>query len=263
MRILFDTNILIQLEDNKIVDAQFSTFYRLAINNNCKILYHPKAIRQDISRDKNSKRREIIISKLSKYEKLTNFSIPNEEFLSNFKNTKINDKLDNIQLYQLYKGYVDVFVTQDKGIHKNAQKIGLTNKVLNVKEVLDLLNDTFTLKIPKHPILQEHSIRALESHFPSPFFDSLREDYGKRNFNKWLQKCASQDRKCYSLLVDDIIQAILIYTIESTDEHKIPTIYAKMLKICTLKVAHDAFGIKLGELFLNKMFVENTFYYVY
>lgn len=64
----------------------------------------------------------------------------------------------------------------------------------------------------------------------------------------------SKNRKCYSLIVEDNLQAILIYNIENIEDHQLPEIYVKALKICTLKVDDTAFGIKLGELFLNKMF---------
>lgn len=254
MRILIDTNILVELEDNRVITETFSKFYRIAITNDCEILYHPKAIPIDVSRDKNSERKKIIISKLNKYQKLQDFAKPTLEFTSNFKNFKINDEIDNKQLFQLKKGFVDVFVTQDKGIHKNANKINLDKKVLTIDQVLKLLEEQFTFKIPSHPILQEHSIREIESKFKSSFFDSLREDYGEIEFNKWLEKCVSNNRKCYSLIVEDNLQAILIYNIEDIQDHKLPDIYEKALKICTLKVNDTAFGIKLGELFLNKMF---------
>lgn len=254
MRILIDTNILINLEDNKIINKHFSEFYRLAITNNCNVLYHPNAIPIDISRDKDSDRKEIIKSKLKKYEKLKDYSEPTLEFSNHIGGKKINDEIDNRQLFQLFKGYVDVFVTQDNGIHKNAKKIGIQAKVLNVEQILYLLEEQFTIKIPTHPILKEHSIREIEHQFNSPFFDSLREDYGGEIFNNWLTKCLTKNRKCYTLIVDNELQAILIYNIESVDEHQLTNIFEKALKICTLKVSDTAFGIKLGELFLNKMF---------
>lgn len=254
MRILIDTNILINLEDNKIISKQFSKFYRLAITNNCNLLYHPSAIPVDINRDKNSDRKEIIKSKLEKYEKLLDFSEPTTEFHKHIGNKKVNDEIDNKQLYQLSKGYVDIFVTEDKGIHNNSKKIGLQSKVLDINQILQLLEEQFTIKIPTHPILKEHSIRDIETKFNSIFFDSLREDYGGQEFDKWLDKCLTQNRKCYSLIVNDELQAILIYNIETVEQHQIANIFGKALKICTLKVSDTAFGIKLGELFLNKMF---------
>ncbi len=254
MRILIDTNILIELEDNRVITETFSEFYRIAITNDCEIVYHPKAIPIDVGRDKDNKRKEIIFSKLNKYQSLQDYAKPTLEFTSNLKNNKINDEIDNKQLFQLKKEFVDVFVTQDKGIHKNAKKINLSDKVLTIDQALNLLQEQFTFKIPSHPILREHSIREIESKFNSVFFDSLREDYGEIEFNKWLQKCAAKNRKCYTLIVEDNLQAILIYNLEKVEDHQIPSIFDQALKICTLKVDDTAFGIKLGELFLNKMF---------
>lgn len=254
MKILIDTNILIQLEDHKIIEKDFSKFYNLAISNGCKVLFHPDAISKDIERDKNTERKKVILSKLEKYERLENFGLPTEEFLENIKDENINDKIDNRQLFQLYKGYVDFFVTQDNGIHSKSLKIGLGEKVLNIKDVLDLLEKQFIIEIPQHPILSEQSIRKIEKYFDTEFFNSLRFDYGFDYFNKWLSKCVKEDRKCYSLIVEDKLQAILIYNVEKVENHKIEGIFEKVLKICTLKVSNDAFGIKLGELFLNKMF---------
>lgn len=254
MRILIDTNILIELEDNRVISESFAKFYRIAIANECEILYHPKAIPIDISRDKNTERKKIIISKLNKYQSLQDYAKPTTEFTTNFNNSKINDEIDNKQLFQLKKGFVDFFVTNDNGIHKNATKINLSNKVLTIDQALTLLEEQFTFKIPSHPILREHSIREIETKFESTFFDSLREDYGEIEFNDWLQRCVTKNRKCYSLIVEDNLQAILIYNIEKVEDHKLPKIFENALKICTLKVDDTAFGIKLGELFLNKMF---------
>lgn len=253
MKILIDTNILINLEDNKVIGESFSQFYRLAIENNCKILYHPKAIPEDISRDKDLNRKNITISKLKKYQKLEDYAQPSDKFLSNFKIKKANDQIDNIQLFQLYKEFVDYFITEDNGIHLNAKKISIDSKVLNVSRILKVLKDQFTIIIPTHPILKEHSLREIEPKFNDPFFESLKEDYGDY-FMAWLKKCVQSNRKCYTLIVDEDLQALLIYNIENIEDHKLKNVFEKALKICTLKVADTAFGIKLGELFLHKMF---------
>lgn len=254
MKILIDTNVVIHLEDNKIIDDAFSLFYNLAITNNCKILYHPNAIPKDIERDKDSFRQEVIQSKLKKYEVLEDACIPTPDFLAKLKNNKINDKIDNMQLYQLYRGFVDYFITEDKGIHSKSKKLDLEDKVMTVQEALFFLEEKFTIKIPTHPILKGHSLREIENLFSTSFFNSLREDYGNENFDNWLSKCIIDNRRCYSLIVDGELKALLIYNVESVEDHKIPSVYDRALKICTLKVDNSAFGIKLGELFLNKMF---------
>lgn len=254
MRILVDTNILINLEDNKIIDKEFSTFYNLAISNNCKILYHPSAIPEDIQRDKNDERRNIILSKLGKYEKLENPATLSHDFLAETPARKQNDICDNQQLFQLEKGYVDIFVTQDRGIHKKANKLGIDSKCLDIEQTVNYLNDNYKITIPKHPILGHQSIRFLEPEFESEFFDSLRADYDPILFGEWLKKCVRLNRQCYSVKSENVLVAILIYNEEKIEEHKIPDIYEKVLKICTLKVSDTLFGLKIGELFLQKMF---------
>lgn len=264
MQILIDTNILIHLEDNRIVDEKFSRFYRFAISNNCKILYHPLAIPNDLQKDTNIQRREITLSKLKKYETLQDYAQPTAEFLAMVKNTNSHDAVDNLQLYQLYKGYVDYFVTEDLGIHQNAKRVNLEHNVMTVSAIDKVLKEKFTITIPSHPILLEQSIRAIADKFSSPFFDSLRKDYVE--FDQWLDKCVKENRKCYTLQVDDEIRALLIYNIEQVEDHKIEGVYEPALKICTLKVADTAFGIKLGELFLQKMFeycIEQKINYLY
>lgn len=254
MRILIDTNILIHLENNNIINDKFAEFYRIAISNKCKILYHPKAIPIDLARDKDIQRREITISKLKKYEQLADYAKLPDAFNVRLGCKKDNDRIDNKQLFQLHKQYVDYFVTEDRGIHVKSKSINLSSKVKSIVQILELFEEMYTVKIPSHPILKEHSIREIEDKFHNVFFDSLRNDYGKDYFNNWLKKCAKENRKCYTLQVNEEINAILIYNLEDVNNHRIEGIYVQMLKICTLKVADTVFGMKLGELFINKMF---------
>lgn len=101
-------------------------------------------------------------------------------------------------------------------------------------------------------MLRECSVREIEKAIDQPFFDSLRESYP--GFNDWFVKCSRENRKCYLLEVENNIVALLIYHIETIDGHQISEINGNALKMCTLKVAETAFGYRLGELFLKKMF---------
>lgn len=253
MRILVDTNILIHLEDNKVLDKEFSAFYNLAISNKCDILYH-NACLQDIAKDKDQGRQEIIASKLAKYTILQNPAPLDSAFSKSVGEKKDNDRIDNTQLYQLFKGYVELFVTNDKGIKKKAEKLGLSDKVLNSAEAYKLLDEKFTLKIPSHPVIDHVSVRELEKDFESEFFISLKNDYNPEKFMGWIDKCAKEDRKCYRLKIENNLAALLIYNREKAADHGLEGIKQDAIKICTLKVGDDALGMKLGELFLNKMF---------
>jgi hypothetical protein len=265
MRILIDTNILIHLEDNKVVDKAFYRFYNLAIRNNCEVLYHTDCLK-DLANDNDEKRKQIIKSKLAKYTPMNNAAPLDEQFSIDIGERKSNDRIDNVQLLQLQKGYVELFVTNDKGIHKKANLIGLEKQVLTSVEAETLLDEKFTLKIPFHPVLEHVSVRKLEEDFKSVFFESLREDYGGDKFMEWIESCAKKDRKCYRLKIENSLAALLIYKIESIDDHNLMDVADKVLKLCTLKVGNDALGMKLGELFINLMFqlaIHQKISYVY
>lgn len=253
MRILIDTNILIQLEDHKIVDNDFSAFYNLAISNKCEILYHKDCLK-DISRDKDEDRRKIIRSKFNKYTVLKNPAKLDDSFSKLIGESKENDTIDNTQLFQLYKGFVEYFVTNDKGIHKKATKLGVESKVLTSTSALRLLNKKYTLRFPSHPVIKHESLRYLEADFNTDFFNSLKLDYDPVKFMKWIDKCVKEDRNCYNLRISGQLAALLIYNTEDVNEHDLENVKERACKICTLKVGDDALGMKLGELFLNKMF---------
>lgn len=263
LRILIDTNIIIGLEDNKVIDERFSDFIRYAQSNQCPIFLHPECQR-DISRDRNPERREITLSKAKKYLPLPNPAELTEEFNEWVGKKNENDEIDNKQLFQLYCGYVELFVTEDKGILKKAEKLGLQDKVLSITDALNKLRKKFEYRVPQHPILKPCSVRAIKDRITEPFFESLKADY--EGFGHWFDKCVRQDRQCYSLTVDGKLSALLIYNREKAEQHRIPGIFEDALKMCTFKTNEDAFGLKMGELFLNKMFqlcVERSINYLY
>lgn len=252
MRILIDTNILIHLEDNKVINDQFAKFYQLAISNKCDVYYHPACLR-DVKKDKDLQRQSITLSKLNKYAQMPDPATPSAAFITLVGQKNDHDEIDNQHLYQVQKGYVDYFITEDKGIYTKAKKINLEGKVISVSDGLKLLQEKYTLIIPQHPLLQECSTREIEKELSDGFFDSLRENYS--GFNKWfIEKCAKQNRYCYVLRIDSKVSAILVFHQEKSSEHNLPGINYDAMKMCTLKVAETVFGYRLGELFLNKMF---------
>lgn len=250
MKILIDTNIIINLEANKIIEESFTNFIQLAYQFNCDVFYH-KDCEKDILRDKDIERQKITLSKLKKYTSFPNAAAPTVEFIKIVGEKKINDQIDNKQLYQAYLKYTDLFVTEDNGIHKKAKKVGCTN-VINILEALEFLKELFVFRIPKHPVLEHLSLRNILPELKSEFFNSLRANY--QGFDDWFIKSAQKNRQCYQFKSDSKIGAILIYKEENATEHRIKNLHENVLKMCTFKVAETAFGNKLGELFLSKMF---------
>ncbi len=217
---------------------------------NIKIILHPKSL-EDIKKDRNEERREITISKFKTYDLLESF--PNPEKDSEFINIvgipiKLNDVIDNFLLYTVYKNAVNFIITEDLGILKKANKLGVSERVLSVLDAINLLIKELPKEKVKHPIALEN-IELFNLNINDPFFNSLRNDYPK--FNEWFIEKSKKGRKCFVYRnIDDSIGAILIYKLEDEEIHSNPKLpKKKRLKICTLKVI--SLGFKIGELFIK------------
>jgi len=82
MRILLDTNVLIGLEDlEKPVSNQLAKLLRIGGQHGCKFLIHP-ASEKDLIRDRDEKRRKIVLSKIKKYTIMETPPVPDLVFLS-------------------------------------------------------------------------------------------------------------------------------------------------------------------------------------
>ena len=250
MRILLDTNIIIQREDYDMLNKDLETLMKIMNKLNIKIILHPKSL-EDIKKDKNKDRREIIISKFKTYDLLEHF--PNPEKDSEFMNIvgtpiKLNDIIDNFLLYTVYKNAVNFLITEDLGILKKANKLGVSERVLSVLDAINLLIKELPKEKVKHPIALEHT-EISNLNINDQFFDSLRKDYPK--FNEWFTEKSRLGRKCFAYRKsDDFLGAILIYKLENEEIHSNPKLPKKeRLKICTLKVT--SIGYKIGELFIK------------
>lgn len=115
MNILLDTNILIPLEDtSRILDSSFAELRKLSAEQQHCLYIHPIQL-QDINRDKNVDRRNIVKSRLAQYTQIENPPVLSEKECSDLglNQANENDKVDNNVLFALYRGAVHILV---KGI---------------------------------------------------------------------------------------------------------------------------------------------------
>lgn len=250
MRILIDTNIVINREQYRVVEKDLIELLRLLNEIKSELVVHPLSI-EELRKDKDPERREINLSKVHAYSILKKPPDSTRDAIFNQlipHSVNPHDKIDNEILYALYKNSVNYLITEDKGIHKKAQFVGVSNSVFLVSEALEyftnLLPSRLTSFVP--PALKEEYLYNINLH--DPFFDSLREVY---DFDTWFKKVAAQGRKCYvHERSDGTIGAILIYKIENEAILTvIPLPQKKRLKISTMKVEHV--GYKIGELLLK------------
>ena len=251
MKIIFDTNILIHIEDPKELSTQLQELLKIFREHGHQIFIHPASLK-DINNDQDSVRKKIILSKLRGYPLIEFPPKPTNDYLSFVgASTNSNEINDNEILFAIQKNAADFLITEDIGLQKKAERVNLEDRVLSIDSALSYFEDLYARDVPRHALLREDFLRNLN--VDEPFFDSLKEDYGDSDFRKWFKEKSIEGRKCWVYHEKNMIKALLMLKEENEPIETLPPIQARMrLKIATLKV--DLSGFKLGELFLKMAF---------
>lgn len=252
MKILLDTNIIILRENNHVISDNLQKLMSLLKGlEQCSLHIHQLA-KIEILNDLNQERQEINLGKISSYAVLTDYpDCKNDDvFFCQIESTK-NDKVDNQLLYCVYRNIVDYLITEDQGILRKSEKLGLKT-VININEAITIFEQFF----PKTELsLTQNFVhkKAYELNIQDTFFDSLKKEY--KEFNEWWKKIANRD--CYAYLSESKqINALLIPKIEEKESLSFCEDFLsnKILKICLFKVSSRAQGLKLGERLLKMAF---------
>lgn len=249
MRILFDTNIFISREDDKVISDNLQSLLQILGKMKAEILIHPLSI-QELNRDTNEERKAIILSKVGSYNLLKSPPNPSNahDFLIKVKQRNEHDKVDNHVLFAVYKNAVDFLLTEDKGIHRKASDIGLNERVLLIDDALDMFQRE--IQVPKPispPAVKEDFVYNLN--LDDLIFDTLKKEYPE--FTSWFEKISRKERKCLvHYRPDNSVGALLIYKIEDESIDGTPPLpRKKRLKLATFIVTNV--GQKIGELFIK------------
>ncbi|KKF98034.1 hypothetical protein DU40_19040 [Methanosarcina mazei] len=251
MRVLFDTNIFIYRENHTILPASLQNLHKALHQSKVEILIHPKSL-DDLKRDTDEKRRNISLSKINTYPPLESPPEHNKDslFLELVGSvSKINDEIDNAILYSVYRNAVHFLITEDKGVHKKAIRLGIKDRVLSIEETLEIFGTkNKDGRVTYLPALKDDYVYNLNLN--DPFFDSLKGDYSDE-FEDWFKKVSREGRRCFvHIKPDSLIGALLIYKVENEPIDSMPVRPArKRLKISTFKVSYV--GNKIGELFIK------------
>jgi GNAT superfamily N-acetyltransferase len=250
-KFLIDTNVVIGLEDDKAVDASVAELARICSESAVGI-FVDGANYDDVSRDDDEIRRAVTLSKLQKFQRLRDLPrLSIEELSQQFGVIKnANDHSDARLLLALKASAVDFVITQDGGLHKRANRIGLGASVLTVDDALNWLHRTFKKVRIELPGVVE--VKAYQIDRSAPFFESLRSDYP--HFERWFEKCCQEHRDCWQLKIDGQLAGLVVRKEETHSEAQTKHAGPKILKICTLKVDDKYRGEKFGELFLKQIF---------
>jgi rRNA-processing protein FCF1 len=251
MRILIDTNIFIYREDNHVVPFDLQELLRVFNELGFDPLVHPRSI-DDIRRDKDRLRQSISLSKLATYPVLK--TPPDYRKDKSFMHAcgqaiRPSDDVDNAIIYAVFRNIVNILITEDEAIHKKAAKLNLRESVITIEEALERFRPASQRSIAsKPPAVGEDYVYNLDVN--DPFFDTLKGDYPRGEFEGWLKKISAEPRKCWVFRNKGRVEALLIYKIEDEPIDASPYLpKKKRLKLCTLKVKRT--GYKIGELLMK------------
>lgn len=255
MRVLLDTNIIIDRENPKQAAADVAEVFRCLDRLHAEKFIHPSLIKE-ISKYGKKDEVEILLAKLKAYELIKSPPELPESFLSSVGDEKIlkssNNYVDDEMLFQVFDNRIDALITEDRGIHLKAKALNIRSKVYYIEQFLG-----FYYK--ENPELIEYKVLAVKKGYFSDvdiddaFFDSFRKDY--LDFNLWF-KTKSNEPAYYCKNEEGKILGFLYLKTETEKESyshfSSRFLPKKRLKIGTFKVLSS--GFRLGERFMKIVF---------
>ena len=129
MRVLLDTNILIHREARTVVRDDIGSLFRWLDELNFIKCVHPGSL-EEIKKHVDPEVVHTLNVKLGSYKVLKTLA-PDTPEVSNLRlnDTTDNDALDTSLLAELAAGRIDTLITEDRGIHRKAPKLGLSSAV--------------------------------------------------------------------------------------------------------------------------------------
>lgn len=249
--VLFDTNVLIALEDpERVLSGQYAKMLRQT--DRFRFCIHPMQF-EDIGRDKNEHRRNIVASRATRYYTLESVPACNDAYFAGlgWRNRSTNDIVDNNLLACVVNPCADYLVTDDREMHRKAARVGVAERVLTLDEFCEMANDLSAS--PELACVQTSTCAKLD--LSDHFFDSLREDYP--GFDAWLTRCAREQRPCAYISEDGSLRALCIFKQEASqilDDKGFKPV-GDIVKFCTFKVDEKLQGLKIGERLLHQAFL--------
>jgi GNAT superfamily N-acetyltransferase len=251
LKILIDTNVFIPLEPSSIEDVErlspeATRLFQVIQEERHEIFLHPKS-RIDIDRDRNADRKTLRLLAFDKYPQLL-CAEPFTDFWNCIERAcpESHDYVDNYLLFSVVNNAVDLLVTEDRGIHRKARRLGVESRVCRIFEATRMVE---RLVAPELPYPSVEKKKAYELNLADPFFDSLRQDYD--GFGDWFEeKCQRGHRDCFVIDHEDRLSGICVFKAEDSGEYGL---LGHVLKACTLKVADHAKGLRFGELLLKAL----------
>lgn len=252
MRVLLDTNVLIHREARTVVRDDIGTLFRWLDDLKYDKCIHPDSV-AEVKKHADPAVVRTLGVKLGSYRQLKTRApdTPGVAYIRQDDRTP-NDAIDTSLLAEVAGDRVDVLITEDRGIHRKAARLGLAGRVFTI--------DAFLEKVTaENPTLADYRVLAvrkalfgdLDVH--DGFFDSFRSDYP--GFDSWFNHKADEPAYICTSDTGEIVAFLYLKREGLTEDYSdISPAFgrADRLKIGTFKVVSN--GYKLGERFLKIVF---------
>jgi hypothetical protein len=252
MKVLLDTNIIIHREASKVYNEDIGLLFKWLDKLHYTKNIHPLSMKE-IGNYKDEEVVRIMAIKASNYFELQTESPESDQILEIRKNDRTeNDYIDTSLLKELLNKRVDFLITEDRGIHKKAKLLGISEKTYTIESFIEKCTS-------EYPDLKEYKVLSVKKDYfgnldlDDEFFNSFIEDYNE--FKDWFNR--KSENISYVTKTDDKIKAFLYIKVEDPNSESYKEIQPafepkKRLKIGTFKV--QSTGYKLGERFLKIIF---------
>lgn len=264
---LFDTNVFIPAEPTSTAGVEpltssIAELERGIQENGDAIVVHPELYR-DIQRDTDEERRRLRTVLANKYARLRRPpTIPMSMLMELGEvGEESHDWIDHHLLAAVLEDAVDFLVTEDVHLHRKAERMRVSQRVLRVSDALDLLDDLYRPDVVAPPAVAATSGGRLD--LSDSIFNSLRDDYD--GFDVWFEsKVQAEDRTAWVVeALGDGYAGVCVVKEESPADSGL---FGHTLKVCTFKVADEHGGFRYGESLLKCLFdyaEANGYEYVY
>lgn len=251
-RTLLDTNILIHREGRKVIRDDIGTLFRWLEELRHERLVHPDSV-NEVRKHADADVVKTLELKLKSYKTLKTRAPDTPEIAAlRTADRTANDEVDTSMLAEVAADRVDMLITEDRGIHRKASRLGLAGRVFTI--------DAFLEKVTaENPTLADYKVLSVKKvpfgdvDLSDTFFDSFRGDYP--GFDKWFNHKADEDAYVCTSDAGDIVAFLYLKREGPGEDYSDidpPFRRAQRLKIGTFKVISN--GFKLGERFLKIVF---------
>ncbi len=251
MRVLIDTNIIIHREASKVHNEDIGLLFNWLDRLHYEKCIHPLSV-TEIEGYQDEEVVNTMKIKMGNYNILKT-TAPDTELINQIRtNDKTrNDSIDTSILNEVYSNRIAYLITEDRGMHRKAVALGISEKVFKIDDFLEKC-------IAENPELKDYQVLAVKKEYfgninlSDSFFDSFKNDYAE--FADWFNR--KSDNLSYLCITDKQVKAFLYLKEEDANEKyddiNPPLPPKKRLKIGTFKVTST--GYKLGERFLKIIF---------